>query len=178
MAETSKDRSARGGDGKKHAGFESVDDALAEVMVREREAPTPGESIYFIVDRGFDEVNLHIIEITSDVNTLAEVGIQTFVPLSQTLSPIAVICSECIFEERRVVGVRLCVEDATRHVTEYVWKSADAEGIFEKVGRRHLSEGEDFPLIPESWEAMVDLGLWDEDMTGTKPTRNRFGNVH
>ena len=175
MAETSKDRSGQDGDGKKHAGFESVDDALAEVMVREREAPTASESIYFIVDRGFD---VHIIEITSDVTTLAEVGIQAFVPLAQTLSPIAVICSECIFEERCLVGARLCVEDATRHVTEYVWKSADAEGIFEKVGRRHLSEGEDFPLIPESWEAMVDLGLWDEDMTGKKPTRNRFGNVH
>ena len=50
---------------------------------------------------------------------------------------------------------------------------------FEQVAHRHLREGLDLPLVPEGWDAMVELGEWDECLLDAENRRaNPTGHRH
>ena len=92
--------------------------------------------------------------------------------------PVGAVFVHLIYENQKPVGVALTVQDASFYSTIYEFRMDRVERGFEQVAYRHLRESLDLPLIPQGWDAMVELGEWNECLLDTERPAARAGRRH
>lgn len=151
--------------GRPRRGFPSVGAAVAEIMRWAKEDLESGdpnyENVHLLVDIGGEQdIELEVVSVIGE-RVLGDLGFGPVLVLARALRPVGAVSVHLIYENQKPVGVALTVQDASFYSTIYEFHMARVERGFEQVAHRHLREGLDLPLIPEGWDAMVELGEWD-----------------
>jgi hypothetical protein len=133
--------------------------------------------VHLVLDAEKDPGSVEIVSILSD-GAVGDLAYGPVIRLARALQPIAAITVNATYAEGEISGAVLSVEEAGYLVTDHSLERCDGIWRLSRTEPRDIRNGNDFPLIPEHWDAAVALGLWMSDLEYAARNRTRGSTIH